>query len=159
MKFPEVMTVLIRDSCLTRKRQFLLLLCEKHASFVWCSENEDTLNKCVDVRFCEHERLSIRRSNCGSVTAHRNGLSIRIRATNSIFIASDDSFRACLNLWWRGNPCSTFIYVAVKLIDLRPSILKIAVVSNKKNGSYWLCFASPFLIVLVRVNACGDELR
>ena len=31
------------------------------------------------------------RSYCESVTAHRNGFYVRIRATKSMFIASDDS--------------------------------------------------------------------
>jgi hypothetical protein len=117
------------------ERQFLLLLCEKHASFVWCSEVEDTLNKCVDVRFCEHERLSIRRSNCGSVTAHRNGLSIRIRATNSMFIASDDSTSRVFKLMMEMKPTLDF-YIRCGLFDWfedQVYFFKFAVVSSKKN--------------------------
>ena len=76
-----------------------------------------------------------------------------------MFIASDDSISRVFKLLMmvEKNPRSTFIYVAVKLIDLRPSILKIAVVSNKKNGISGFLF--PFFFsMLFRLNACGDNL-
>ena len=140
------------------ERQFLLLLCEKHASFVWCSEDEDTLNMCVDVRFCEHERLSIRRCNCDQLPHIEMDCLYVFEPQTLCLLPLMTQLRACLNWWWRWNPRSTFIYVAVNLIDLKTKhFLRSPWSRAKRIGS--LGFLIFFFFILVRVNACGDKLR
>ena len=112
------------------------------------------LNKMVN--WCAvlwYERLFIRWSNCGSVTANRImdclykfGPQALIYAR--IYIASDDSILGVFWKWWwkRTRARERISTLRSFWWKWRPSTINIAAVSNKK-----------LKLFIIRANACGDS--
>ena len=130
------------------ERQFLLLLCEKRVSFVWCSEVEHTLNKCVDVRFCEHERLSIRRSNCDQLPRIEMDCLYEFEPQALCLLPLMTEFRACLNWWWRRNTLSIDLNLRCGQFEVqvsfRPGLEQIELNLLDIKFPFSLCFFELF---------------